>query len=56
MMPAFEDRLTPAQIVALAVYVHGLGGGQPPRQEDRPVATADAGAAPGAAAPAPPAG
>ena len=56
MMPAFEDRLTPAQIVALAVYVHGLGGGQPTRREDRPVETADAGAARGAAAPAPPAG
>lgn len=28
VMPAWEDRLSPAQIRALAVYVHQLGGGQ----------------------------
>ena len=28
VMPAFGDRLDPATIKMLAVYVHSLGGGQ----------------------------
>ena len=28
VMPAWEDRLDPATIKSLAVYVHGLGGGK----------------------------
>ncbi len=31
MMPGWHQRLTDAEIVALTVYIHGLGGGQPPR-------------------------
>jgi cytochrome c oxidase cbb3-type subunit 3 len=49
MMPGWHQRLTDAEIVALTVYVHGLGGGQPPRAQ--PAATAQS-RAPGDAAPA----
>ena len=28
VMPAWEERLSPEQITALAVYVHALGGGE----------------------------
>ncbi|MFQ3665434.1 MAG: cytochrome-c oxidase, cbb3-type subunit III [Sphingomonadaceae bacterium] len=31
VMPGWRNRLTDAEIAALTVYVHGLGGGQPPR-------------------------
>ncbi len=33
VMPAWGDRLTEAQIRAVAVYVHGLGGGEAPPEE-----------------------
>lgn len=48
MMPGFHDRLRPAEIVALTVYVHGLGGGQPPRAAPAIETAAAPGAVPGA--------
>jgi cytochrome c oxidase cbb3-type subunit 3 len=47
VMPGWHQRLTDAEIVALTVYVHGLGGGQPPRAAEEPVAEAAAAATTG---------
>ncbi|MFN3591566.1 MAG: cytochrome-c oxidase, cbb3-type subunit III [Thermaurantiacus sp.] len=44
VMPGFHDRLTDSELKMLTVYVHGLGGGQPPRAPE-PAAPESASAA-----------